>query len=305
MFSSRIPHGFHEHEMRAYFSQFGDLNHVRLSRSKKTGRSKHYAFLEFASAEVAKIAAETMNNYLLFGHILKCSVVPKEQVHPNLWIGADRRFKTVPWAKIEGRKLEMPTGRSQWDKRVENEKKRREKKAAKLKETMGYEMDVPVLQGTEVVPKKEGKRQAKGKESEKPKEIEEPKGKKVEEKTIVVSEPQENGTVVITEEVKTKKSKKAAKGKDKDDTAADEVAAAPETSKPKPKKEAKPKETKPKEAKTKEPKAKEPKTKSKATKDAGDDSTPKRTPKPSKRALEAQEFEATTSRKSKKAKNEE
>lgn len=41
-----------------YFTQFGKVTKVRLSRSKKTANSRGYAFLEFQSAEVAKIAAE-------------------------------------------------------------------------------------------------------------------------------------------------------------------------------------------------------------------------------------------------------
>ena len=66
----------------------------------QTGRSKHYAFIEFDSARVAEIVAETMDNYLLMGHILKCRIVPKSEVHPELWIGADRRFKKVPMARV-------------------------------------------------------------------------------------------------------------------------------------------------------------------------------------------------------------
>ncbi|MCJ1283941.1 hypothetical protein MMC26_003272 [Xylographa opegraphella] len=146
VYIGRIPHGFHEHEMRSYFSQFGTVNHVRLSRSKKTGNSKHYAFLEFASAEVAKIVANTMDNYLMFGHILKCKLVPKEQVHPSLWKGADRRFKKVPWNQIEGRKLDLPAGWEVWEKRIETEKKRREKKAEQTK-AIGYEFESPGLKG--------------------------------------------------------------------------------------------------------------------------------------------------------------
>ncbi|SMN18589.1 similar to Saccharomyces cerevisiae YNL110C NOP15 Constituent of 66S pre-ribosomal particles, involved in 60S ribosomal subunit biogenesis [Maudiozyma saulgeensis] len=71
IYVSRLPHGFHERELSKYFSQFGDLKEVRLARNKKSGNSRHYGFIEFANKEDAKIAQETMNNYLLMGHLLQ------------------------------------------------------------------------------------------------------------------------------------------------------------------------------------------------------------------------------------------
>ena len=85
-----------------------------------------------------------MDNYLLFGHVLRCKVVPPERVHKDLWKGANRRFKIVPWAKMVGKELAKPVTQSGWEKRVNNEKKRRSAKAAKLKE-MGYEFEAPAL----------------------------------------------------------------------------------------------------------------------------------------------------------------
>jgi len=35
VYLSRIPHGFYEDQLRAYFSQFGDITRLRLSRNKK------------------------------------------------------------------------------------------------------------------------------------------------------------------------------------------------------------------------------------------------------------------------------
>ena len=66
----------------------------------QTGRSKHYGFIEFASAPVAQIVAETMDNYLLMGHILTCKVIPKDKVHPELWVGANRRWRVVPTYRL-------------------------------------------------------------------------------------------------------------------------------------------------------------------------------------------------------------
>lgn len=196
----RIPHGFYEHEMRDYFSQFGTIQRLRLSRNKRTGHSKHYAFLEFASSEVAKIVADTMDNYLMFGHILKCKVVPKEQVHENLWKGANKRFKAVPWNKIEGRKLEMGMGREGWEKRIEGEKKRRSEKADKLKE-LGYEFDGGELKGVDVVPVKPKAIEAADMDGD---------VEMVEqERSLVVDGGDGDGTVVVSESVKTTRVRKA------------------------------------------------------------------------------------------------
>jgi nucleolar protein 15 len=51
---------------------------VRLSRSKKTAKPKHYAFLEFQHADVAQIAAETMDGYFMFKQV-RWDVVPHMQ----------------------------------------------------------------------------------------------------------------------------------------------------------------------------------------------------------------------------------
>ena len=153
VYLGRIPHGFYENEMRQYFKQFGDILQLRLSRNKKTGRSKHYAFIQFSSGDVASIVAKTMDNYLLFGHILKAKVVPAEQVHDSLWEGANKRFKKVPWNKMEGRKLEMGMTEAGWDKRAAKEQARREKKAEQMK-AMGYSFTAPALKAAKDVEKR-------------------------------------------------------------------------------------------------------------------------------------------------------
>ena len=149
---SHIPHGFYEQQMRAYFSQFGELLHLRLSRNRRTGASKHYAFAQFASAEVAKIVADTMNNYLIFGHVLKVRYIPESQVHQNLFKGADKKFKVVPWAAIDRSRLKSAE-RKAWEKRVSKEEERREKRAEQLK-ALGYEFETPQLKSVASVPVK-------------------------------------------------------------------------------------------------------------------------------------------------------
>jgi RNA recognition motif-containing protein len=141
---SRIPHGFYEQQMREYFSQFGTITKLRLSRNKRTGASKHFAFIEFESDEVAKIVANAMDNYLMFGHILKCKYAPQESLHPDTWKGANKRFRKVPYTMLEKRALEAPKTSKQWEKKNEREQKKREQKAQKMKE-LGYEFNLPTL----------------------------------------------------------------------------------------------------------------------------------------------------------------
>jgi nucleolar protein 15 len=150
VYVGRIPHGFYENEMKQYFKQFGNILKLRLSRNRKTGASKHYAFIQFESATVADIVAKTMDNYLLFGHILKVKTVADEQVPTDLFKGANKRFKKVPWNKLEGRKLEQGASEETWEKRNEKEEERRAEKAEKLK-AIGYEFEAPKIKSVKGV----------------------------------------------------------------------------------------------------------------------------------------------------------
>ncbi|CAN8103761.1 unnamed protein product [Discula destructiva] len=144
IYVGRLPHGFYEREMRSYFSQFGPIRNLRVARNKLTGKAKHFAFAEFEEASTAEIVAKTMNNYLLFGHILKCSVIPKDQIHDELFKGANKRFKPVPWNKMEGKHMQRPLIEDKWSRKIAKENKRRADRAGKLG-ALGYEYSAPEL----------------------------------------------------------------------------------------------------------------------------------------------------------------
>ncbi|XP_061579999.1 MKI67 FHA domain-interacting nucleolar phosphoprotein [Cololabis saira] len=93
VYVGHLPLGLFEPQLESYFQQFGTVLRLRLSRSKKTGGSKGYAFVEYECDEVAQIVAETMNNYLMGERIIKCHVVPPEKVHEKLFVGSQREFK--------------------------------------------------------------------------------------------------------------------------------------------------------------------------------------------------------------------
>ncbi|XP_058127315.1 MKI67 FHA domain-interacting nucleolar phosphoprotein [Anopheles coustani] len=76
IFLQHLPEGFFEQELNSFFSQFGTVTKAFVARSLSSNRSRGYGYVEFEYAGVARIAASAVNNYLMFGKILKASVVP-------------------------------------------------------------------------------------------------------------------------------------------------------------------------------------------------------------------------------------
>ena len=146
LYIGHVPHGFYEEQMRGYFSQFGEVSRLRLSRNKKTGKSKHYAFVEFKHPEVAEIVAESMNNYLLFESVLKVRLMTEEECHPEIWKGANRKFKQVPWQKkaadVHDRERTTEEQKKRTTALKSKERQRRKKIAAS-----GIEYDFPGYAG--------------------------------------------------------------------------------------------------------------------------------------------------------------
>ncbi|XP_005348333.1 MKI67 FHA domain-interacting nucleolar phosphoprotein [Microtus ochrogaster] len=85
IFVGHLPAIFSESHLYDYFTQFGTISRFRLSRSKRTGNSRGYGFVEFESEDVAKIVAETMDNYLFGARLLSCKFMPPEKVHEDLF----------------------------------------------------------------------------------------------------------------------------------------------------------------------------------------------------------------------------
>lgn len=137
LYIGRIPHGFYEEEMNSYFAQFGTILNLRISRSKKTGRSKHFGFIEFADRGVAEIVATTMHNYLLASRLLQVILLTPEEFSKkggsDLFKGAGKKFKEVPWATIAKQRVEAPKSQQQWTALQKREEKRRKDADQKIK----------------------------------------------------------------------------------------------------------------------------------------------------------------------------
>ncbi|KAK7335354.1 hypothetical protein VNO80_27140 [Phaseolus coccineus] len=154
LYVSRIPHGFYEKEMEGYFGQFGTIKRLRVARNKKTGKSRHFGYIEFESPEVAKIVADTMHNYLLFEHLLQVHVVPPEQVHPRLWRGFSYRHKPLDYVQIERKRHDKERTLEEHKKLVERILKHDQKRRKRI-EAAGIDYECPEIVGNiQPAPKK-------------------------------------------------------------------------------------------------------------------------------------------------------
>lgn len=99
-----------------------------------------------AQSSVAEIVAETMDNYLLLGHILRCKVLPASEVHPEMWIGANRKFRAVPSVRLERARLEKPRTEDEREKAERRLAKRQAAKKAKVAALgIDYDMDAAAI----------------------------------------------------------------------------------------------------------------------------------------------------------------
>ncbi|RWR94598.1 MKI67 FHA domain-containing protein [Cinnamomum micranthum f. kanehirae] len=139
LYIGRVPHGFYEDEMEAFFKQFGKIKHLRIARNKK----------------VAKIVADCMHNYLMFEHMLQVHLIPPERVHPRLWKA--RNYILHPpsnWTEVERKKHNKVKTVEEHQKLVQGILKRDKKRRKKI-EAAGIDYECPEIVGSvQPAPKK-------------------------------------------------------------------------------------------------------------------------------------------------------
>ena len=105
IYVGHLPWGFLDDNLKKYFSQFGNITRIISPKSSKTGRSVGYAFIEFEDEETARIAAKTMNNYILFEKILKCSYVEDKKKYDRIFLKWKKKFEFKERYKIQCEKM--------------------------------------------------------------------------------------------------------------------------------------------------------------------------------------------------------
>lgn len=78
VYVSHLPQGFVEEGLYQYFEQYGKITRVKLARSRKSARSRGYGWVQFQYKEIAHMAAQAINGYIMHG-----KQVSAQYIDPN------------------------------------------------------------------------------------------------------------------------------------------------------------------------------------------------------------------------------
>ena len=165
---SGLPYGFFEQELFSYFSQFGTVTRLKLIRSKKTGGSRGYAYIEFEDEDVARIASETMHGYLMFRALIKSRVVDREKIDTEKMF---RNWKRVFTVKTPQQKRAL-YNRKKSEEQVDKSHQRRAKKLLKQQARLaaaGIKYELTDFIPLDAMKKREGQEKDKAPPAKEPK----------------------------------------------------------------------------------------------------------------------------------------
>jgi cold-inducible RNA-binding protein len=87
LFVGNLSYQTMENDLQDYFSQAGVVTSVNLMLDKVTGKSRGFAFVEFATAEEANKAVEQFHNKEFQGRALTVNVARPREERPPRWGG--------------------------------------------------------------------------------------------------------------------------------------------------------------------------------------------------------------------------
>jgi cold-inducible RNA-binding protein len=85
LFVGNLSYQTGENDLQDYFAQAGAVTSVNLMLDKTTGKSRGFAFVEFADAEGAQRAIEQLHNKEFQGRQLTINVARPREDRPPRW----------------------------------------------------------------------------------------------------------------------------------------------------------------------------------------------------------------------------
>ena len=87
LFVGNLSYQTGENDLQDYFAQAGAVTSVNLMLDKATGKSRGFAFVEFATPEEAQKAIEQFHNKEFQGRQITVNVARPREERPQRWSG--------------------------------------------------------------------------------------------------------------------------------------------------------------------------------------------------------------------------
>jgi len=104
VFVGHIPAGFYEEAQFQFFSQYGKVLRLRLSRDKATSKYRGFGWVEFEDAAVANQVCKEMNGYVMYGKSLRVHMVRPDKLHADLFRNCHRKFVKIDWNRVDAKR---------------------------------------------------------------------------------------------------------------------------------------------------------------------------------------------------------
>jgi cold-inducible RNA-binding protein len=99
LFVGNLPYQTMESDLQNYFAQAGVVTSIHVMFDKVTGKSRGFAFVEFASPDDANKAVEQFHNKDFQGRALTVNIArPREERAPR-WGGGARSDRESPYER--------------------------------------------------------------------------------------------------------------------------------------------------------------------------------------------------------------
>jgi RNA recognition motif-containing protein len=85
LFVGNLAYQTGENDLQEYFAQAGTVTSVNLMLDKMTGKSRGFAFVEFAEPEAAQRAIDQLNNKEFQGRQLTINIARPREERPPRW----------------------------------------------------------------------------------------------------------------------------------------------------------------------------------------------------------------------------
>jgi RNA recognition motif-containing protein len=90
LFVGNLSYETGENDLQEYFAQAGEVTSVNLMLDKMSGKSRGFAFIEFATAEAAQKAIEQFHNKEFQGRAITVNVARPREERPPRRSGGER-----------------------------------------------------------------------------------------------------------------------------------------------------------------------------------------------------------------------